>query len=506
MRRLPVRLMHAFLALVALPAPAAVFEVSNNNDSGPGSLRAAIEALNAHPDPNDQHDILFRLPDGQGGITLLSPLPVIEQPFVRLLGQPVQNPGVRPNLLTLSRSPLLRLGASVQEAEVSAMTLSAGSPCLDASALAPGADLLLDRLRLFQCGDDVAPGGDERGGALRLRGEVVVSNSEFEGNFFNLESGPGTLLGADIAVLDGSLDLIDSHSVGARLIHSAGDPTAVCLGGSLHATVNTTVRVLRSEFEDAIVECGINSAGGAIASEGRLSLDRVRLRQNIARAGGAVYFAPNTSPTAVLRIQNTLFLDNQAWDYLSPDPDGIGGGLFVRVHLDGPSQVEMRNVSFALNRARSGVGAHLADSGANYLQLHSTLFGPTGNSNDGTPGSACDLDSISLLPSTPSRSLAVDGSCAGLAGIRQVDPAQLGLVIEQPVNTPPLDVNLADGSPAIDAGAPGAPSASDFATCSPQDLDGRARPLDGDGDGVATCDIGAKESRGERIFEDGFED
>lgn len=506
MRSLPARLLPACLALSALPAAGAVFDVSNNNDAGPGSLRAAIEALNAHPDPNDQHDILFRLPVGQETVVLSSALPVIEQPFVRLLGQPVLNPGAPPTLRAINRFPLLQLGASVQEAEVSALTLSQGLPCVDADALQPGADLLLDRLRLLGCGGDLSAGADQRGGALRLRGDVVISHSAFEGNFLSLDSAPGALLGADIALLAGSLDLTDSHSVGARLIHSAGDPTVVCFGGSLYAEVNTTVRVLRSEISDAIVECGLNSGGGAMASEGRLSLDRVRLRQNIARAGGAVWFGPNTSATAVLRIQNSLFLDNQAWDYLSPFPEGVGGGLFVRSNLNGPSQVEMRNVSFALNRARGGVGAHLADSGANYLQLHSTLFGQTGNADNGSPGSACDLDVTSVLPTTPSRSLAVDDSCAALAGLQQVDPALLGLIIEQPANAPPLDVHLADGSPAIDAGVPGTPSASDFSACAAQDLDGRTRPLDGDGDGVAACDIGAQESQGERIFAGGFED
>lgn len=494
------------LAMSSLPLHAAVFEVTNNADSGAGSLRAAITALNAHPSPNDQHDIVFRLPAGQETILVQTTLPVIDRTFVRLQGQPILNPGARPILRrSTTVGPLIRLGSSVQEAELSAMDLGQGFPCVDASALNANADLLLDGLVLRGCVGSGPSGSETAGAAMRLRGQVIISNTLFEGNALELSTGPGVLLGADIALLSGELDVLDSQFRSARLTLGSNPIGVACLGGSLHAAAGTRARILRSEFQDSIVECGIGSAGGAIAAQGHLSLDRVRLRQNIASVGGAVWYGPILDATATLRLQNTLLLDNQAWDYLSPDPDGLGGGLFVRAQSGASTRVEIRNTTFALNRARSGVGAHLADSGADYRTFHSTLFGQSGPSQSGLTGSACDLDASSVIPSAPSRSLAVDASCATFSGLAQVDATTLGLQILQPANSPPVDIALRDDSPAIDAGADGAPSTSDFSRCAPLDLDGRARPLDGDADGNAACDIGAIESPGNLLFANGFE-
>ncbi|MDR3636166.1 MAG: Calx-beta domain-containing protein [Isosphaeraceae bacterium] len=74
-----------------------VYTVTNTNDSGPGSLRAAIEAVNLAPSPlptfNDK--IVFAIPGtGQQTINLLAPLPVILNP-VAIEGY--TQPGSTPN-------------------------------------------------------------------------------------------------------------------------------------------------------------------------------------------------------------------------------------------------------------------------------------------------------------------------------------------------------------------------------------------------------------------------
>jgi len=109
----------ALLVLVGLstagPASAATFVVKNTNDSGPDSLRAAIDAANA---TGVADTIKFNIP-GAGGhvITLASPLPAIDQPAV-VNGQ--TQPG-------FAGQPLVRLDNGTGNASALGLDLTAGS-------------------------------------------------------------------------------------------------------------------------------------------------------------------------------------------------------------------------------------------------------------------------------------------------------------------------------------------------------------------------------------------
>jgi VCBS repeat-containing protein len=70
-----------FLALMASPAHAAGFTVTNTNDSGPGSLRQAIESANDKVNFPGHDTILFDIPgNGPHTIAPSSPLPTITDP------------------------------------------------------------------------------------------------------------------------------------------------------------------------------------------------------------------------------------------------------------------------------------------------------------------------------------------------------------------------------------------------------------------------------------------
>src|SRR5262245_41404415 len=83
-RRLTLAL--ATLALTTAPVRAATFVVSNNADSGPGSLRQAMESANA----TAAWDVItFALSIGQLTITPLTSLPIVWNPvFINGTSQP----------------------------------------------------------------------------------------------------------------------------------------------------------------------------------------------------------------------------------------------------------------------------------------------------------------------------------------------------------------------------------------------------------------------------------
>ena len=60
------------------------------------------------------------------------------------------------------------------------------------------------------------------------------------------------------------------------------------------------------------------------------------------------------------------------------------------------------------------------------------------------------------------------------------------------------------GSVAIDAGSTAAVNSGD-PSCGQLDQNGTTRPVDGDGNGTATCDLGAVEYAGDLIFVDDYE-
>lgn len=98
--------------------------------------------------------------------------------------------------------------------------------------------------------------------------------------------------------------------------------------------------------------------------------------------------------------------------------------------------------------------------------------------------------------------LAVGEGCqldAGSGNLEGIDPLLKPLArnrSDRPVHT------LALASPAIDSGDPDMAGAG--GACFPNDEDGTPRPLDGDDDGIARCDMGAIEYD-DQIFADDFD-
>ena len=245
------------LLAAACGAHAAEFEVNSTADSGAGSLRAAIEALNAAADVDGQHDIVFRLPGPAGDIVLQAPLPAIGKRFVRLLGAPTIAPGVRPTIYG-DDGPVLALDASVEDAEVRNLSLRDGyataGACIDAGALASDARLLIDDVvfdsrYVFAIDNDPTP---LIGAGLYAAGNVTVLDSVFvEGGFFGGDVNT-RMDGGGIALRAGSLYVQDTRF---ETLSVFTDSTITQCGGGAIWVAAGALTVIDSTFFSTYADC-----------------------------------------------------------------------------------------------------------------------------------------------------------------------------------------------------------------------------------------------------------
>jgi len=218
-------------------------------------------------------------------------------------------------------------------------------------------------------------------------------------------------------------------------------------GGAIRINLGTVV----------LNDCSLNgnhtdANGGAINNAGTLTLNRCTLSANTASGnGGGLY---NASTVA---INNTTLSGNTA--------TLLGGGLYNATS----ATATVLHATFALNGDTSGGGLYNAGS----VTLKSTLLNAnTGSNCVGTVSSnGNNLDSGT--------------SCAfGATGdLSNVNPL-LGALTDNGGQT--ATHALSSGSPAIDA--------ADNTGCPATDQRRVVRPVDGDSDSVAVCDIGALET------------
>jgi uncharacterized repeat protein (TIGR01451 family)/CSLREA domain-containing protein len=216
-------------------------------------------------------------------------------------------------------------------------------------------------------------------------------------------------------------------------------------GGAIRVNLGTVV----------LNDCSLNgndtdANGGAINNAGNLTLNRCTLSANTASGnGGGLYNA------ATVALNNTTLSGNSA--------TSLGGGLY------NATTVSALHATIALNSATSGGGLYNAGSAT----LKSTLL-------DANTGSNC-----SGTVSSNGNNLDSGTSCVFSAASDQsnVNP-MLGDLTDN--GGPTATHALSAGSPAIDK--------ADNTGCPATDQRGVVRPVDGDGDTVAVCDIGAFEA------------
>jgi CSLREA domain-containing protein len=266
-----------------------------------------------------------------------------------------------------------------------------------------------------------------------------------------------SLSGADEdAAATGDLDVLDDlllSGTGSGLVVIQGDGADRVFDVFAPASV---------EMADLMIQEGnaLGAAGGGIRNTGTLTLTAVTLRDNVAVDGGALANLEEGS----LSLANCTLSGNSA--------TALGGAL---ANFDDASAAVL-NSTITNNAAVSGSsGVHnLA-----VIELQNTIIAE----NSGGKNCAGSIDGIVSL----GNNLESADSCF-LASPTDIPdtPAGLDVLAENGGNS--LTHALLAGSAAIDAG--------DDASCPGNDQRQALRPFDGDGDGTATCDIGAYEAGG----------
>ena len=483
------------LLLLAGTCQAATFNVTNTNATGPGSLRQAMLDLNAAS--GNVHVIEFQT-GLSGTITpqfLSSPLPPINKSGVRITGS-----GRDLVTLDLNSFQVLQLtspsgGLFILEDINVVGGLGTRGGCLISEF---GAVVIINRVRLANCTAAASSTERAEGGAIYTTGTTTIADSVFEDN---LASG-GTLGGASGGAISfqpgvSSRRLTVRRSRLARNIArtESTNSTHFVAGGAIAVIDNGALTLEQNAFvgNRVLAPTGPgspDSIGGAVrALVSDAELDRNAFVGNEAAATGAAVALGARFPAdrPLLRLSNNLFQANDG------RASTTNGGAALNVNR---ATVRMRNSTFLFNTG--GGGSNLA---ANLFMGGSVVLEAISNNVFDRPatGRSCGFQvSVPVPPvAAGGNNYFGDGSCTWLAGVGTQTSAPLFF-------TDTLQsVNLAPGVFAFTAlplrnavitdGGSTSVSASDFALCALDDIEGNPRPFDNNGNGVANCNAGAVE-------------
>jgi len=299
-------------------------------------------------------------------------------------------------------------------------------------------------------------------------GNLTVTNVDFAGNNANVSNGGAIFHTAGLLSITnstfsnyhstwdggavynscGSMTITNSTFTNNKAVNNGGAINIFSTGGGPNSVTNSTL-----SGNQATVD-----GGGIYLSGGTLNVSKTTLSENTAgRDGGGIYYLE----TGLLTVTNSTFTGNSAVRN--------GGGLFNGSFATS----SVINTTFVLNLAGAAGGGGIYNSAINTTTAKNIII-------TNSTGGDCGGFAFNAASTNNMHNDAAPPTC--IPGFVSRTPVQLALGA---LTGSPAYYPLTAASVAVDTG--------NNPACPGFDQRGTTRPLDGDVDGIANCDIGSYE-------------